>query len=592
MVEQRLLAADPSWGEHPADEWADAVITSMKLGGIDHFYFVSGSELSYYQEAVARANAKGWPTPKLYTVTHEGAAINAALGTSMVTGGPAATAAHVDVGTLNYGAGIHTAWRGSYPVLLLAGAGPRAYPGSMAGAREGNVQWAQEPRDQGEIVRQYTKIDHRMEYQDNPGLMVSRLLQVAMSEPKGPVYLIVPQEIAMLPMSGTTRFPTRDELGVAQPAWPGPADARKVAEWLIKADNPVMVLGQSGRNTESVAELVRLSELLALPVVDSGRVNRLNFPTSHPLFGTGPQPRDADVIIAVEAVVPYQPNEGKPSPGTKIVWVDPDPVQSRYKTMEFHGSIWLPVSPTAFAQAVYDAATGMLSKSDLSKIEDRRTRLAIKKQELQAAGEEAAVKVSKRNPIHPRWLAHEIGAALEPDTILIDDVVSAGGFMREYHHRERPGTYFKSGGSSGGFGIGASFGAKIAKPDKDVVFATGDGYLMFGSPLAPLWAAAHYKAPFLTVVFVNKSYSTGTTGLKRHYPQGHVVESDNWEGAVFDPPPDFAKLAEAANGYGETVTDPNRIAEALKRGLGYVHDGTPALIAVDLPTIPQEMRGL
>ena len=58
-------------------------------------------------------------------------------------------------------------------------------------------------------------------------------------------------------------------------------------------------------------------------------------------------------------------------------------------------------------------------------------------------------------------------------------------------------------------------GAKIAKPEKDVVFATGDGYLMFGSPLAPLWAAAHYKAPFLTVVLVNKSYSTGTAGLKR-----------------------------------------------------------------------------
>ena len=103
MVEQRLLAADPSWSEHPADEWADAVITSMKLGGIDHFYFVSGSELSYYQEAVARANARGWPTPKPYTVTHEGAAINAALGTSMVTGGPSATAAHVDVGHVDYG---------------------------------------------------------------------------------------------------------------------------------------------------------------------------------------------------------------------------------------------------------------------------------------------------------------------------------------------------------------------------------------------------------------------------------------------------------------------------------------------------------
>ena len=61
---------------------------------------------------------------------------------------------------------------------------------------------------------------------------------------------------------------------------------------------------------------------------------------------------------------------------------------------------------------------------------------------------------------------------------------------------------------------------------------------------------------------------------------------------MFDPPPNFAKLAEAANCYGETVAEPDKIAEALQRGMEYVHDGTPALVAVDLPTIPQEMSGI
>ncbi|MCH7890985.1 MAG: FAD-dependent oxidoreductase, partial [Gemmatimonadetes bacterium] len=49
--------------------------------------------------------------------------------------------------------------------------------------------------------------------------------------------------------------------------------------------------------------------------------------------------------------------------------------------------------------------------------------------------------------------------------------------------------------------------------DRDVVLATGDGYFMFGTPLAALWSAAHYGAAFLSVVFVNRSYSTGTMGL-------------------------------------------------------------------------------
>src|SRR5438093_10297448 len=128
------------------------------------------------------------------------------------------------------------------------GSGARAYSGSMRGDRGTSVQSGQEPRDQGEIVRQYTKMDHRMEHQDNPGLMVSRLLQVAMSEPKGPVYMVFPQEAANIPApGGLARFPTRDELGLARRAWPAPEDARQAAEWLIRAGNPCIFTARSGR---------------------------------------------------------------------------------------------------------------------------------------------------------------------------------------------------------------------------------------------------------------------------------------------------------------------------------------------------------
>src|SRR2546430_215352 len=120
------------------------------------------------------------------------------------------------------------------------------------------VEWLKEPSVQGEIVRQYTKLDHRLEHQDNPGLMISRLLQVAMSEPRGPVYVSVPQETAMLPLSGSARFPTRDQLGLARPVWPDPSDARQIATWLVQADNPVIYTTRAGRDPEAVTELVRL----------------------------------------------------------------------------------------------------------------------------------------------------------------------------------------------------------------------------------------------------------------------------------------------------------------------------------------------
>ena len=94
-------------------------------------------------------------------MTHEGVALNAALGTAMVTGQPAATAVHVDAGTFHYGAALHTAWRGSYPVLITAGTAPRAYSGSMPGARSTVVQWVQEPRDQPPVPLRFKNVHLR-----------------------------------------------------------------------------------------------------------------------------------------------------------------------------------------------------------------------------------------------------------------------------------------------------------------------------------------------------------------------------------------------------------------------------------------------
>ena len=588
MTQANMGNYEASWGQYGADEWSDALVASMKLGGVDNLFFVSGSEIAFWQESIAKAKDREWPAPRLVTVTHEGVALNAAAGDAMVSGRPSATAVHVDVGTLNFGAAIHTVWRGSYPVLMTAGTGPRAFPDSLTEGRDSPVQWVQEPRDQGEILRQYTKVDHRLEHQDNPGMMISRLLQVAMSEPKGPVYLTIPREVAMQRLPGAARFPTRDQMGLARPAWPDPTDARRAAEWLIKADNPLLCLAKSGRNPETVGHVVRLAELLALPV-NENHTDRLNFPTTHPLFGTGPAAKDADAILVMESPIPFSPGAASPKADTKVIWVDVDPVFSRFKTMEHRADLWLPVSTSGAAQAIYEAATSMLTTSDISRIADRRARLDEQKREMVAAAEEAALKSGQRNPIHPRWVAYQLGKIMEPETILLDDALSNAPLVQTYRGRTQPSTYFKSGGSSGGWGSGAAFGAKLARPQSDVILASGDGYFMFGTPMAALWAAAHHGAPFLSVVFVNRSYSTRTRGLQGTYPDGSAISAGNYDGGLFDPPPDFAKMAEAANSYGETVHEPEEVGPALRRGLEQVRNGTPAVVAVMLPTLVEEM---
>jgi len=247
------------------------------------------------------------------------------------------------------------------------------------------------------------------------------------------------------------------------------------------------------------------------------------------------------------------------------------------------------VTVTAAARAIYDAATALLSKSDMSRIAERRERLEARKRELVAENERLGQECGRRRPMHPRWVGYQLGKILEPEAIVLDDAISNSDYVCAHHNRSQAGTYFASGGSSGGWGAGAAFGAKLAAPGRDVVLATGDGYLMFGTPLPALWSAEHYKAPFLTLVFVNRSYTTGTNGLKRTYPSGVAVRTENYEGGVFDPPPDFAKLAEAANCYGQTVREPEEVGPALRRGLEQVRKGTPALVAAYLPTLVEEM---
>jgi acetolactate synthase-1/2/3 large subunit len=584
-------AAGRAWSEFPAEHWSDAIVAAMKAGGIDNLFFTSGSEIGFYQEAIAKAAALGRLAPRLVTMMHEGVALNAAMGNAMVTGKPSATAAHVDVGLLNKGAALHTAWKGSYPVLMTSGTGPRAYPGSMAGGRDHPIQWYQEPRDQGEIVRQYTKMDHRLESQDNPGLMISRLLQVAVSEPKGPVYLALPREAVLTPVpGGVIRFPTRDQLGVARPAWPDPDDAKRIAGWLIKADKPCIYTSNSGRNAASVAEPVRLAELLAVPVMQDRLASALTFPRSHDLFGTGPSPKDADVLLVIESPVPWMPPKDAPSPEAKVAFVDVDPVMSRYKTMAWQADLWLPVDAASAARAIFEAATGLLDKADLARIAARRARLAEAKRKQVAQATELARRAGQRRPIHPLWVAHQIGQLLEPEAILLDDAISNSDAVMNHSGRDLPGTFFKVGSSSGGWGAGAAFGAKLARPDQDVVLATGDGYFMFDNPIAALWSAAHHKAPFLTVVFVNRSYSTGTTVLKKTYPEGYAVKDGGYAGGQFDPPPDYAKMAESANGYGENVRETDDLVPALKRGLAAVRNGSPAVIGVWLPTLIEESK--
>ena len=116
-----------AWVEVPVADNGEAIIAAMAAAGVEFVFFTSGSEIGFYQEAIAKAEAQGRKAPKLISVMHEHTNLNAALGCAAVSGKPVATAAHVDCGTQHYGGAVHTAWHAGLPVLITAGI-PRPIP--------------------------------------------------------------------------------------------------------------------------------------------------------------------------------------------------------------------------------------------------------------------------------------------------------------------------------------------------------------------------------------------------------------------------------------------------------------------------------
>ena len=253
--------------------------------------------------------------------------------------------------------------------------------------------------------------------------------------------------------------------------------------------------------------------------------------------------------------------------------------------MEFTADLRLTADSLATIEMLEAEIRPMISPADRERFAARAEKWANASARRRQALAAAARAGADKTPIDPKWLSYQIGMALGDDCIVFDDTIVVNQ-VHDYLQCARPGSYFYNPGSSGGWAPGAAFGAKLAAPDRDVVAVTGDGFYMFGTAIHSLWSAAQYGAPYLTVIYQNRSYSTGTLRVARSYPDGYAAKA-GYHGGYFDPPIDFANEARSAGAYGENVTDPNEVGPALRRGLKSIREGTPAVISVWLPRLLQ-----
>ena len=198
---------------------------------------------------------------KPMVVPHENAALSMAHGYTMVTGKPQAVMLHTNVGTANSINMLIDASRDRIPMLLTSGRTPFTESGAQ-GSRSVHIHWAQEMYDQAGMLREMVKWDYEMKRGDQAATVVDRALELAMTSPKGPVYLTLPREV----LGETGRRQRRKRITRIAPRprapVPAPADIEQLADWIAAARAPLIITGLLGQDPRDAVVLSRLAEQL------------------------------------------------------------------------------------------------------------------------------------------------------------------------------------------------------------------------------------------------------------------------------------------------------------------------------------------
>src|SRR5438874_799132 len=181
---------------------AEAIFQLLVACGVEYVFLNPGTDTAPIQEALVALGADGQKVPTLVPCLYENVALAAAHGYFLVTRKPQLVVVHVDVGTQNLGGNIHDAMRGQAGVVILAGRAPYTVDGAVPGSRDRAIQWQQDVTDQIGIVRSYVKWSHELSRVDTLHQLVPRAVQLAASEPAGPVYMTAAREILMQPPGG------------------------------------------------------------------------------------------------------------------------------------------------------------------------------------------------------------------------------------------------------------------------------------------------------------------------------------------------------------------------------------------------------
>jgi len=486
---------------------------------------------------------------------HEQAAAHAADGYARASGDVGVCIGTSGPGATNLVTGIATAHADSSPVVALTGQVPTKLIGNDA---------FQEIDALG-LFMPITKHNFQIQKPEEIPETFRSAFEIAKTGRPGPVHIDLPKDTQELDVYLKKHpIPAKVNLIGFKPTKVGhPLQIKKAAELISIAERPVIIAGGGVNIAGATEELIKVAELAKIPVCTT-LMGKGSFPEEHPLalgmvgmHGTKPANycvAESDVLIAIGCRFSDRITGDLKSfaPYAKVIHIDVDPA-------EIGKNIKVDIPIVGDAKIILKDLLIHLMKKDIkAKVEWMEYINDLKKTSMPMMDYDDI-------PMKPQRIVKELMGALKEidpelkNSIITTDVGQNQMWMAHYFKANAPRSFISSGGlGTMGFGFPSAIGAKIARPDANVISVSGDGgFLMNSQELATI---KDYEIPVVVCIFDNRTlgmvYQWQNLYYGKRQCQVHLGES-----------PDFVKLAESYGIKGRRITNPNEIKEAFKEAI-------------------------
>ena len=493
---------------------------------------------------------------RIVAARHEGAAAFMAEAHGQLTGRPAICIGTRAVGAANLAIGIHTARQDSSPMFALVGQVERRFLGREA------FQEIDQAATFGGLARYAAEI---RDAADTPAV-VGEAIRAALGGRPGPALISIPEDIL------DETLPAGTPLDTARPSSPRaePDEIRTILHFLASADRPVILAGGGVLRARTSSDLIRLAELLDVPVIAGWRRGDV-ISNDHRLylgmagFGAPTVVRErlerADALLVLGCRLSEITSFGYrvPVAGQRWALVDVEPIAPRDDLPE--PFIKVRSDARVFVRAAVTRLHGAVIEASV--IDARRVTNAADRSAWEAAT--AVDEGAWTGPgVHPGHTVATLRRVLPDDAIVTTDAGNFGLWVARHFRFRRPGTFLGPTSGAMGYGLPAAIAAALVHRDRAVVAIAGDGG--FAMTMAELETAVRERVRLVAVVFDNERYGTIRMHQdRRGADQGIATDL----GAV-----DFAAIARACGARGVRVDKDDDFEPALRQAL-----------AVDRPTV-------